>query len=67
MRTGIRIEDKDLQAFGYPIVAVLVRPDPNIYYHWVVYSPDTNDTTAENILDDILRKYSGAWEKLAEM
>ena len=66
MRREIRIEDENFQAFGYPTVAVLVR-NPNVYYPWVVYNPDTNDTTDENILDDILRKYSGAWEKLADV
>lgn len=66
MKGEIRIEDEDFQAFGYPIVAVLI-PNPNIYCHWTVYDPDTNNVAAEDILDDILRKYSGAWEKLADV
>lgn len=63
MRREIRIDDENFQAFGYPTVAVLVR-NPNVYYPWVVYDPDTTD---ENILDDILRRYSGAWEELADV
>lgn len=67
MNKKMRTEEKELQASGYPTVVVLVRPDPKTYYQGVVYRTDTNDTTDEVILDDILRKYSAAWKILAKM
>lgn len=67
MNKEMQIEDQQLQASGYPRLMVLVHPDPGTYLHGVVCRPDTDDATAEIILDDILRKYSGAWSRLSEM
>jgi hypothetical protein len=62
----------DTTDFGMNIkTPIVVRGYPNfVGYSYVgVYNPreETNDTTDEAIFRDILRKYSGAWEKLAKM
>lgn len=63
----VEIEEKDFRASGYPTMVVRVYPDITSYYSVVAYTPNTDDTTATIILDDILRKYSGAWQRLSEM
>jgi hypothetical protein len=37
------------------------------YQNWMVCTEDTNDTPPDVILDDIFRRYAGAWKTLAEM
>lgn len=63
----INIEEKEFQAAGYATVAILVAPDPKTYYQGVTCSTDTDDTTSDVILNDILKKYRGTWERLAEL
>lgn len=67
MNPQTEIEDKELQGLGYPTVVLIVRPDPGSYYQGIVSTRETDDTTPDIILKDILRKYSRAWEKLAGM
>ena len=67
IQTQSRLEEEELQAFGYRQVVVLVHPDPGTYCPGVVCTSDTDDTTAKVILDDILKRYSRAWHRLADM
>ena len=67
MNTEMYNKDEQLDALSHPRVVVIVHPDPETYYHGLVCRTDTDDTTPDIILKDILRKYSGAWEKLADM
>ena len=67
MNRKITIEEREFQASGYPVLTVLVHPDPATYLHGVVCTPNTDDATADVIVDDILRKYSGVWRRLSEL
>lgn len=67
MNRKSEIEDREFQASGYPVLTVLVHTDAATYLHGVVCTPNTDDTTSDIILDDILRKYPGAWKRLGEM
>lgn len=51
--------------YSNPPGVVKVYPDPKSYCFSVDCNSDTTDTTSDVILKDILKKYSGAWEKLA--
>ncbi len=62
----IFIEEKYFQAAGFPSVTLFFIPDSSIYNQGITYDSNTNDTNDEIILNDILKKYSGAWEKLAD-
>jgi len=44
---------------------VKVYFDPGSYCFSVDCNPNTTDTTSDVIMEDILKKYFGAWEKLA--
>lgn len=63
----IEIEEENIQGSGYARVAVLVHPDPGTYCYTVDSGVNTDDASAKVIFNDILRKHSDAWEKLAQM
>lgn len=67
MSSEIRVEEQTAQAQHTETVVVLVHPDPGTYYFTTDHATDAHDTSAEVILDDILRKYDGAWRRLARM
>ena len=63
----IILDEKDIQVSGYPEVSLFISPDTSPYYNFINYDLNTNDTNDDIIFNDILKKYSGAWEKLAEL
>jgi len=67
MNEKAQIEVEELQAYSYPGFIVMVHPDPATYHHALDCRSDTNNTTAEIILEDILQRYSRAWKRLAEL
>lgn len=58
---------KDQYSFvsGYPVM-VRMRAS-QLPYLKGVSTLNTNDATADAILDEILRKYAGAWRRLSQM
>jgi len=58
---------EDNPVFSYPEVSLFISPGNSPYYHFINYDQNTNDTNDDIIFNDILKKYSGAWEKLAEL
>ena len=67
MAMMIEFEDEQLQASGFEGAVVLVHPDPGTYYSTVDSAADANDTSTDAVVDNVMRKYRGAWERLAEM
>lgn len=67
MNAKMPVVDEELKTPGHQGLVVLVHLDPGIYYYTVDCRADTDDTTAEVVLNDTLEKYPNAWEKLAEM
>lgn len=60
------IEGEQFQASGFAGLAVRIHPDPSSYNDGLSLDTNTNDVRDESILDDIFRKYGGAWETLAK-
>jgi len=67
MNPNIKVEDKDFQANGYSSFIAIVYPDPQTYHYSLDSNINTDDTMPDIIFNDILKKYSEAWKKLAEM
>lgn len=49
------------------VITAYLYPNPNPYSFSVTCESATNDSDDDDIFNEILRKYTGAWEKLAEM
>jgi len=63
--TNTQIEEEDIQTGEYPNFRIFYRPDPQIYNIGVEFTPDSDDTRADTLVEDIINQYRGAWEELA--
>ena len=63
----ITIDDKTNQASGYPSIMSFIRPDKSTYHQGINCDYDTNNSNDNVIVNNIMKKYSGAWEKLADL
>mgnify|MGYP000072063396 CR=1 FL=1 len=61
------IESSEFQGSGYPGFAVLVYQNPASYYQVDTCLTNTNDTTPDVIIEEILSKYAPAWKELADL
>lgn len=55
------------QATGYNAFLVRIYPSEQQYLTTEMCIDGTDDITADDALDEIMRRYSGAWRKLSEL
>jgi len=67
MTTEMNAESLDAQVPMDVELVIRVQAETEPYYFAVDAGQGTNDTTAEVVMKDILRKYREAWQELAKM
>jgi len=59
-------DDREIASPMYAGLMVFVHPDPSTYLQGVMCTRNTTDTRSDAILEDILRRFAGAWRRLSE-